>query len=99
MINAGELNCRQALHHLEIVDDGQGGHPEIYAEEPFATVWGKVKTILARKVDEYEQIIPEQQHLIEIRFRSDLLYTDQIRLGARLFEQIAPPVNVDQKNM
>ncbi|MDR3591579.1 MAG: phage head closure protein [Negativicutes bacterium] len=97
-IGAGGFTCRLGLHRQQETDDGQGGHPLVYDDTPYARPWAKIETILARRYDEYQQMIPEQQHKITIRFRRGVVYTDQVRLGSRSFEQIAPPVNVDQKN-
>lgn len=97
-MNPGELNCRLDLYHEEKVDDGQGGYDTSYPETPYANPWAKIETILARQVDEYGQMRPEQQHLVTIRYRGDVIITDRAVFRNRIFEQISPPVNVDQKN-
>jgi len=97
-VNPGELNSRLALHHQTKVDDGQGGYAPVYPGELYATVWAKVEAITARRSIEYEQTVPEVHHRITIRYRSDVVFSDQIRLGSRIFELLAPPINIDERN-
>lgn len=97
-MNIGELRSRLALHRLTKVDDGQGGYAPVYPDEPYATVWAKFETIQARRMIEYDQVVPEIHHRITIRYRADVLFDDQLRIGDRVFEMYAPPVNVEEKN-
>lgn len=97
-MNPGELNCLLELFHAVKANDGQGGYAVTYPETPYGTAWGKIKAITARRVNEYEQLTPEIEHQITIRHRGDVVHTDRLTFGARIFEQLSPPVNVGEKN-
>ena len=95
-MNPGELNCRVALLKETKVSDEQGGFVTNYA--PYANVWAKFTAVTAKTVDQYEQLTPEIIHRVVIRYRKDVLVTDRMRYGERLFELIGPPINEGEKN-
>ena len=76
--------------------DGQGGYITDYV--PRITVWGKITTVSAKTLDQYEQLTPELIHRILIRHRWDVQVTDRIQYGQRLLEQIGPPVDEEEKH-
>lgn len=94
-MNPGELNCRIILLQENKVSDEQGGYDSTY--EARASVWAKVTAITAKTIDQYEQLTPEVLHRIIIRYRSDVAVTDRIQYGSRIFEQIGPPINEEEK--
>jgi len=94
-MNPGELNCRVTLLREAKVPDEQGGYETIYTVR--ANVWAKLMTVTTKTIDEYEQITPELLHRIIIRYRSDVAVTDRIQYGSRIFEQIGPPINEEEK--
>ena len=51
-MNPGELNCRLTLLEESKTPDGQGGYSTDYV--PRITVWGKITTIAAKTLDQYE---------------------------------------------
>ena len=95
-MNPGELNCRLTLLQETKTPDGQGGYITDYV--PRITVWGKITTVSAKTLDQYEQLTPELIHRILIRHRWDVQVTDRIQYGQRLLEQIGPPVDVEEKH-
>ena len=95
-MNPGELNCRCILLMETQVPDDQGGYETIYMTR--ATVWAKLMALTAKTVDQYEQLTPEILHRIIIRYRRDVAVTDRIQYGDRIFEQIGPPIDVEEKH-
>lgn len=95
-MNPGELNCRITLQQETKVPDGQGGYATAYV--PRSIVWAKVITVTAKTTDQYEQMVPEILHRIIIRYRRDVAVTDRIQYGGRIFEQIGPPIDVEEKH-
>lgn len=95
-MNPGELNCRIMLQQETKVPDGQGGYETIYMMR--ATVWAKLVALTAKTVDQYEQLTPEILHRVIIRYRRDVAVTDRIQYGGRIFEQIGPPIDVEEKH-
>lgn len=94
-MNPGELNCRVTLLKEMKADDDQGGYATTYA--PRDVVWAKIMTLTAKITDQYEQMTPVLFHRIIIRYRQDVLVTDRIQYGNRIFEQIGPPINEEEK--
>jgi len=95
-MNPGELNCRITLQQETKLTDGQGGYATAYT--PSAVVWAKVITVTAKTTDQYEQMVPELWHRIIIRYRRDVVVTDRIQYGSRVFEQIGPPIDEGEKH-
>ncbi len=95
-MNPGELNCRVTLLKETKVPDEQGGFVTSYA--PRAEVWAKITAVTAKTVDQYEQLTPELIQRVVIRYRKDVLVTDRVRYGERLFELLGPPINEGEKN-
>ena len=95
-MNPGELNCRVTLLAEVKTADGQGGYGTEYL--PRATVWAKITPLSAKTIDQYEQLSPEILHRILIRHRRDVAVTDRVQFGGRVFEQIAPPVDPEEKH-
>ena len=54
--------------------------------------------LTAKTVDQYEQLTPEILHRIIIRYRRDVAVSDRIQYGDRIFEQIGPPIDVEEKH-
>ena len=94
-MNPGEMNCRIALQQETKMPDGQGGYAIVYV--PRVKLWAKVVAVTAKTTDRYEQLTPEILHRIIIRYRRDVAVTDRIQYGDRIFEQIGPPVDVEEK--
>ena len=54
--------------------------------------------LTAKTTDQYEQLTPEILHRIIIRYRRDVAVSDRIQYGCRIFEQIGPPIDVEEKH-
>jgi SPP1 family predicted phage head-tail adaptor len=95
-MNPGELNCRITLKQEIKVPDGQGGYASVYT--PRTAMWAKITAVTAKLSDQYEQMEPEILYRITIRYRRDVAVTDRIEYGGRIFEQIGPPVDIEEKH-
>lgn len=95
-MNPGELRSRVTLQRQTRQDDGQGGYIVDY--EDYAMVWAKFEALAAKTTDQYQQLTPEILYRATIRHRPSVLYTDRLQKGGRIFEQIGPPVNIDERN-
>ena len=95
-MNPGELNCRCRLLKETQVPDEQGGYETLYTMRTI--VWAKFMAVTAKTLDQYEQMVPEILHRIIIRYQRDVVVTDRIQYGDRIFEQIGPPINVEEKH-
>ena len=95
-MNPGELNSRICILQETKVPDDQGGYIVNYALR--VILWAKITTLTAKTLDQYEQLMPELIHRVVVRYRRDVAVTDRIQYGGRIFEQIAPPVDVEEKH-
>ena len=95
-MNPGELNSRISLLQETKAPDDQGGYIVTYALR--VILWAKITTLTAKTLDQYEQQTPELFHRIVIRYRRDVAVTDRIEYGGRVFEQIGPPIDVEEKH-
>ena len=95
-MNPGELNSRISILQETKVPDDQGGYIVTYALR--VILWAKITTLMAKTLDQYEQLMPELIHRVVIRYRRDVAVTDRVQYGGRIFEQIAPPIDVEEKH-
>ena len=95
-MNPGELNSRISILQETKVPDDQGGYIVTYALR--VILWAKITTLTAKTLDQFEQQTPELLHRIVIRYRRDVAVTDRVQYGGRIFEQIAPPIDVEEKH-
>jgi len=95
-MNPGELNCRCILLKETKVLDDQGGYETTYIKR--AAVWAKLMAVTVKTADQYEQLTPEILYRILIRCRRDVAVTDRLQYGSRVFEQISPPIDVEEKH-
>ena len=70
-------------------------------KDPYAircTVWAKIQSFDARirqgKAEDYHEIMTR----ITIRYNSAIKQTDRIVYGSRIFEQVGPPIDIDEKH-
>lgn len=95
-MNAGEMNCRVTIKKRTDARDGEGNIVPAYSDR--VTVWAKIQAITARVRDSYQEQNHEILTRITIRYNSEVLQTDRIYYGSRVFEQIGPPINLGEKN-
>ena len=95
-MNPGELNSRISILQETKAPDDQGGYIVNY--ELRVILWAKITTLTAKTLDQYEQQTPELLHRIVIRYRRDVAVTDRIEYGCRVFEQIGPPIDMEEKH-
>ena len=95
-MNPGQLNSRVTLKHLAKTEDEAGGYAENYVE--YAKVWAKLVNKTVSKELDAEEVMTISDYEITMRYRKDVLFTDRLYIGTREFEQIAPAVNILEKN-
>lgn len=95
-MNIGKLNCRIKIKKAVETKDKEGNPVFDYVLR--AKVWANIKAIRAQirnsTVEENHEIL---QH-ITIRYNKSVQQTDQIFYGSRVFNQIGPPINIEEKN-
>ena len=96
-MNPGELKCRVTIMQQADAQDSEGN----VVKDPYTTrctVWAKIQSFDARirqgKAEDYHEIMTR----ITIRYNSAIKQTDRIVYGSRTFEQVGPPINVDERN-
>jgi SPP1 family predicted phage head-tail adaptor len=95
-MNPGELNCRVMLERLAKVADDSGGYEETYL--PYAKVWAKMTPKKSGQKETAEQVMFGAVYEIILRYRKDVEINDRISYTFRTFRQIAPVVNIGEKN-
>ena len=95
-MNPGEMNCRITVQYAAQTKDSEGN----VLSKPCTdrcTVWAKIQAFTARvrqgTAEDYHEILTR----ITIRYNSAIKQTDRIVYGSRVFEQVGPPINVDEK--
>jgi head-tail adaptor len=95
-MNPGELNCRVMLERPAKIADDSGGYEETYL--PYAKVWVKLTPKKTGQKETAEQVIFGSVYEIILRYRQDMGINDRVSYNFRTFRQIAPAVNIAEKN-
>jgi SPP1 family predicted phage head-tail adaptor len=97
MINAGDLNTRIQILKAANKKDAAGNIiPLPYSLR--CIVWAKVKAQTSHVALANGEESHEITTIIIIRHNPNVIYSDRIMIGKRKFEQIGPPINIDEKN-
>lgn len=64
----------------------------------FATVWANIEPLRGRMLFAAQQIHPETTTRITIRYLTGLTPKHRILYGTRIFQQMQPPMNMEERN-
>jgi head-tail adaptor len=95
-MNAGRMNKRITIMKRVGMDDGQSGEAVTYM--PHRTVWACITPKTAELPDEYQQVTPKVIHHIRFRYVEGICFTDRAEYNGRVFEQIVPPININERD-
>jgi len=95
-MNPGELRCQITMERLVKVEDDSGGYVECY--QPYAGAWAKIAPASLGQQDQAEQTAFRAVYDMTIRCRKDIRADDRITYKGRRFYQIAPALNINEKN-
>jgi len=93
-LNPGRLRHRVELHAATTTRDGYGQPKETFAK--YADVWASIESLSGREFVQAEQVNGEITHKVIIRHQSDLVRTDRIIYGTRIFE-IVRILNIEER--
>jgi SPP1 family predicted phage head-tail adaptor len=86
-MDAGKLRHRVTIQAPTTGTDGAGGVTHTWAT--FATVWGWIEPLSARRLFQAQQANSETTGIIHIRYVAGLLPTMRVKYGLRTFEIIS----------
>lgn len=95
--NAGELRTRLDVFYSQEKKDQMGNiisKPMRYK----CSLWGRIEYKTAKAVNNTNEIINEILVIITVRFTEQILKSDIITVGNRLFVQIGPPIDVEDRH-
>ena len=95
-LQAGKLRHRLKLQRRDLKQDGTGEKSPAYST--YATVWGRVDTLTGYELEHAQQVHAEARCRITIRYNPQVVTTDWIVFGDRIFEVAAAPINPEQRN-
>ena len=97
VIDAGDLKTRIKVLKAANIHDAAGNIiPEPYTLR--CLVWAKLKAQTSHIQANNNEAIHEILTIITVRYNPSIRQTDRIMAGSRIFEQVGPPINVDEAN-
>jgi SPP1 family predicted phage head-tail adaptor len=95
-MKAGDLRHRVKLQQAAETRDAYGAVTAGWVD--VATVWAAVEPLAGREFFAAKQVNAEATGHVRIRYRAGVLATMRVVYGTRVFEIIAPPNNVEERN-
>jgi SPP1 family predicted phage head-tail adaptor len=82
-MNPGILRSRIIIEKKAFTDNGFGGYTETWST--LATVWAKVEHLSGRELQMAQQVSPNINYEMTIRYRSDVTTDQRINYGGKYF--------------
>lgn len=94
MLAAGKYDRRIVIEQVTETRDAAGGVVETWAT--YKTVWARFVSQTGREFYAAKQINATLEQLISIRYVAGLNAKMRVRYGTRIFNFIAPPIDVNE---
>lgn len=95
-MKAGRLRHRVTIEKNTPTTTGRGERRPAWST--LADVWADIRPLRGREYYQAQQTNAELTTEIEIRYRDDVTSKMRVVWGDRVFDVVAPPVNVDMLN-
>lgn len=95
-MESGKLRDEIELQRATFAADAAG--TQVATWTTLADVWARIKPLRGRESVEQMQIQSDVTHEIQIRFFEGLKSEDRIKFGSRIFNFMAPPINVNERS-
>jgi len=96
MVRAGKLRHRLAFNSLSRGRDEFGGTIDMFTT--YATLWGSIRPMTGRELENAQQISGELTHMVRIRYNSSVAITNRFTFDDRTFE-IVYILDYDERNI
>ena len=90
----GDLRERIMIKQITTTSDSAGGFTDS-GSSALATVWAAVEPLSGRELLAAMQAQSEITVRVRMRYRSDITSAMQILHGAKVYEIVSPPIDVD----
>lgn len=94
-MRAGDLRHQVTIQQFESIDDGGGGHEEVWTD--LTTVWGSVEPLNGKERYDAQQIQATLSHKIRIRYYPNLKPSMRVKFETRVFN-ILSIINFEERN-
>lgn len=94
MLSAGKFDRRIVIEQAVETQDEAGG--VVQAWSTYKTVWARFVTQTGREFFAAKQVNTALDQLISIRYVSGLNAKMRVKYGSRIFNIIAPPIDVNE---
>jgi SPP1 family predicted phage head-tail adaptor len=96
-MKAGKLDRRIIIEQVVESTDGIGGTVETWST--FDTVWAEFVSQTGREFFAAKQINTALDQILRIRYRAGLNAKMRVKYGTRIFNIIAPPIDVNEAHV
>lgn len=92
-MRTGRLRHVVNLERVVVTTNDWGQQVETWAA--YATVWAGIEPLFGREYVAAQQETGHVMVRIILRYRSDVLMTDRVTHGGKIYALVAPPINPD----
>ncbi len=98
IIDAGEMDRRITIQRYNPAVKSRTGERIEEGWADLATCWARVRSAASREFWEAQAAHAELTHDVTIRFRTDVTADMRVKLGSRVFDIVAPPVDPEDRH-
>lgn len=96
-MNPGKLRHKIDIQELASIPDGGGGKQEAWVT--FLSAWASIDPLSGRELFAAMQIQSTASHKIKMRYRPGITAKHRIVFGTRIFNIIAPPMDIEERHI
>jgi SPP1 family predicted phage head-tail adaptor len=97
MIRAGSMDRRIALRHRALASSDPNGQQKPSWPTTYATVWARKIEVSGREFVQAQTTDAQSTVRFEIRYRDDVVATDQVICDGKTYQLIAPPSEIGRR--
>ena len=98
-LRMSDLRHRVKIHKAVLQTNDRGVETVAYPGTADFKVWAYIESGSARTGKGEAEETPEKEYIVTVRYRTDIGPDDRIEHRGRLFEQTAPPEDIDERRI
>ena len=98
-LRMSDLRHRVKIRRAVLQTNDRGVETVAYPGTEDFKVWAHIESEGARTGKGEAEDTPEKEYTVTVRFRTDIGADDRVEHRGRLFEQTAPPENIDERRI
>lgn len=96
-MRAGQL--RHRVTFFKKVETSDGAEGKTRSNQDVCSAWADIESLEGRELERARQVDARVTHRLRVRYQAAIGPRQFVRFKTRVFEVVAPPVNVGERNV